>query len=119
MYLSPRNLAKIGQVYLNKGLWNSNKIISKSWIELSSQNFANTNNGGFSDGYGLHWWKYTFTNGISSYECFFAAGWGEQYLYLFPNENISVVITGGYYFDFIEISSHTIVNDYILNSLYN
>jgi CubicO group peptidase (beta-lactamase class C family) len=46
--LSPRDMARFGLLYLNRGIWNNNQIISKSWIDESTA--MNPNN------YGYLWW---------------------------------------------------------------
>ena len=33
--LSPMDMAKIGQLYLNKGIWNGKRIVSEKWVEES------------------------------------------------------------------------------------
>lgn len=35
--LTPRDMAKIGQLYLSGGVWNSKQIISFKWIEDSTK----------------------------------------------------------------------------------
>lgn len=118
LYLTPRDLAKIGYVFLNEGKWLNTQIVSNGWIEQSFENYINPNYYYYSNGYGLQWWKNTFHTTYGSYECYFAAGWGEQFLYILPELDMEIVITGGYYFNnYIELSPHSIVNDYILYSL--
>ncbi|MCY3414420.1 MAG: serine hydrolase [Candidatus Heimdallarchaeota archaeon] len=38
LFLTPRNMAKFGMLYANNGIWNGDQIISKEWIEASSNN---------------------------------------------------------------------------------
>ena len=35
LYLRSRDFAKLGQLYLNKGLWNGERIFSEQWAEDS------------------------------------------------------------------------------------
>jgi len=116
LYLTTRSLAKIGQLLLNGGIWNGKQIVSKDWIELSTNRYIIPNLNSFSDGYGFQWWKYTFTTFSDSYECYFAAGWGEQFLFIFPDLNMVIVFTGGYYFDYANKAPHLIIRDYILTA---
>ncbi len=37
IYISTRDMAKIGQLMLNKGKWNGERIISENWIEKISK----------------------------------------------------------------------------------
>lgn len=119
LYLTSRSLAKIGEVFLNNGKWKDRQIISKDWIDLSTEPFINPNYYFFSDGYSYQWWNYDFINYDKTYKSYFAAGWGEQFLFIFPEENITVVITSGYFFTEFGISPHEIIRDYILNSINN
>lgn len=120
LYLTPRDLAKVGYLYLNEGKWLDNQIVSNGWINKSLNSYVNPNYYYYSNGYGLQWWKNTFYTTNGSHECYFAAGWGEQFLYLFPELDMEIVITGGYYFNnYIKLSPHSIVTDYILYSLEN
>lgn len=34
--LNPRDMARFGFLYLNRGVWNNNQIISKTWIDEST-----------------------------------------------------------------------------------
>ncbi len=119
LYLSSRSLAKIGRLFLNDGKWKGNQVVSEKWIDLSTQSYINPYYYNFSNGYGFQWWNYTFNTIYDSHECFFAAGWGDQFLYVLPSENIVIVVTSGNYFDYAEISPHTIVRDYILYAFEN
>lgn len=114
LYLTPRSLAKIGNLFFTEGEWNQKKIISNQWLNQSNLNYVSRSFNGFSDGYGLHWWRYTFNTYGQTFESFFAAGWGEQFMFLFPDLNMLVVFTSGYFFDLIELSPHSLINDYIL-----
>ncbi|ENQ3107302.1 hypothetical protein ACEOWJ_003388 [Bacillus cereus] len=46
--LTPRDMARFGLLYLNRGIWNNNQIISKTWIDESTT--INPNK------YGYLWW---------------------------------------------------------------
>lgn len=117
LYLSPRNLAKIGWVYLNNGEWNGRAIVSSSWIKESTKSYINPQWSGFGDGYGYQWWRYTFSVGEKNYSCFFAAGWGEQEMFLFPGEKLLVLINCGYFLTQTTVRPHYLVANFILNAL--
>lgn len=117
LYLKPRDLAKIGQLYLNGGTWKEQRIVSKEWIDTSIANYINPGFTNFSNGYGYQWWLHTFQFGEKSTDCFMAIGWGDQFMYCFPDEKMVVVMNGGYFFISAIVSSHSIVQNYILKSL--
>ncbi|MBN2727686.1 MAG: serine hydrolase [Bacteroidales bacterium] len=50
--MSARDLARFGQLYLNKGQWNGKQIIPSQWIEESSKAYYRNEN----FGYGYMWW---------------------------------------------------------------
>jgi CubicO group peptidase (beta-lactamase class C family) len=81
LHLSPRELAMIGQLCLQKGMWDGNQLISKDWIELSTRSHITLNDGA----YGYHWWVSPF--GYS------AQGYGGQYIYVIPDHELVVVFT--------------------------
>lgn len=36
MYIRPRDLARIGQLYLNRGMWNGRRIFSEAWVDYTN-----------------------------------------------------------------------------------
>lgn len=50
--LTPQDMIKIGQLYLNKGKWNGQQIVSSEWIYESTEEKSNWND----LKYGLLWW---------------------------------------------------------------
>ena len=95
LLLRPRDMAKIGQLYLQDGMWNGNRIISKNWIQKSIEpytrlRFSNSNDEG---GYGFLWWLRTINSNGKKYESYFALGYGGQYILVFEQLNMVVVFT--------------------------
>ncbi len=86
--LRTMDMAKFGQLYLNKGKWKENQIIPRSWVEEST---SKQNEGGApsEENYGYLWWV-TQVEGHSS---FFAMGYGGQFIYVIPDLEIVTVIT--------------------------
>jgi len=54
--MSARDLAKFGQLYLNGGLWNGKRILSREWIARISSDFTPTGKKGIRSGHGYLWW---------------------------------------------------------------
>jgi len=42
LFLRPRDLAKFGYLYLNEGMWNGTRVISRAWVEKSLTPFIFT-----------------------------------------------------------------------------
>ncbi|MCK0132643.1 beta-lactamase family protein [Flavobacteriaceae bacterium F08102] len=83
--LSTRDLAKIGQLYLNHGTWNTTQIISARWIKESTKKHSQLND----IGYGYLWW---IIDNKENY-CFSAIGDGGNILYIDRAKQAIVVIT--------------------------
>lgn len=54
LFLTPINMAKIGQLYLNGGIWNGKQIISAEWIDESTKEQSRWQE--MSLPYGYLWW---------------------------------------------------------------
>jgi CubicO group peptidase (beta-lactamase class C family) len=52
-----RDYAKLGALYLNRGVWNARRIVSQAWVEASvTPDAAHVMPGTESSGYGFQWW---------------------------------------------------------------
>ncbi len=51
--LSARDLARVGQLVLQKGRWDGQEVVPASWIELSTRPHSSLEGGA---GYGFMWW---------------------------------------------------------------
>ena len=103
LFLTPRDMLKLGITYLNKGEWNGKRIISDDWVKNSAKPF--NNNIGINipgedsgkNGYGYTWWTSQFSHNGSEINMFRAGGWGGQEIMVFPELDMVVVFTGGNY----------------------
>lgn len=84
LYLTPRDMAKFGYLFLNNGTWNNTQVISSEWIEHSTQNHYDTD----WYGYGYLWWIQPNT------DFYQATGHYEQKIYVISEHDIVVVFTG-------------------------
>lgn len=116
VFLRPRELAKIGYIFINGGYWKDTQIVSKEWIEDSVTEHILTYGRTLpaAHGYGYQWWIMDFRANNKTYPCYFAAGWGDQYMFIFPGEGMIVVFNGGNYQRSGSISQFDLVEDYIL-----
>ena len=111
LYLRPRDMAKIGQLYLDKGVWEGKRIVSEEWVDASTIGYVETPEGG---SYGYQWWISKFGRG--DVPAFSARGWGGQYIYVIPSSRMVVVINGGGYYQSPLFSDYSIINNYILKA---
>jgi CubicO group peptidase (beta-lactamase class C family) len=116
LFLTPRDLAKIGQLCLNMGEWNGSAIISKKWLEESTRSWIYPTELGIGNGYGYQWWLNDFNVNGKHIHSYFAAGWGEQLMFIVPEENMIVLFFGEYYDHSPQISIHLLMNQYILKA---
>ncbi len=90
--LSAKDLARIGQLYLQGGVSGDRRILSQSWIdEATSPKYTWRNTFGSLKAlsYGYLWW----TDETEGLPAFFAWGFGGQYIYVVPSKNLVVVTT--------------------------
>jgi CubicO group peptidase (beta-lactamase class C family) len=90
LYLTPRNLAKIGYLYLRRGHWEGQQLLPEEYVKDSSRTQVNPN-GGFvvPDTYGYLWWVST----IGPYASYYAIGYGGQTIYVIPALDVVLVTT--------------------------
>lgn len=92
--LRPRDMAKIGYLMLNKGVWQSKQIVSSEWIEKSTTPYVHFNT---REGYSYQWWTKQYELGNVSIPSFAAMGWGGQNIIVLPDLDAVVVLTAGNY----------------------
>ena len=93
LYMTSRDMAKIGQLINNKGKWNEKIIVSEKWIKESTS--AKTKITGID--YGYFWWNIPFKINEKEIISTMATGNGGQYIMLFKEMNLIAVFTGGAY----------------------
>ena len=76
--------AKFGRLYLNKGLWNNERVFSESWYEQSIKRDT-------SDG-SSHNYNYSWHLGLKEYGDFMAIGLYKQHIYICPKKNLIIVL---------------------------
>ncbi len=97
MYFRSTDMLKFGELYLNKGKWKSNRVLSKEWVENSFKNYLNLQNVPDKNGYGYLWWHNTYQVNEKSIESIEARGAGGQYIFVIPCLKTVVIITSGNY----------------------
>ncbi len=118
IYLRPRELTKIGYLFLNEGKWDNTQIITEEWISESTAAHIQTEDLiPQSDSYGYQWWIMDLQANNQTYNCFFAAGWGDQYMFIFPDQEMIITINSGNYTGAMNMSIFTFVENHILPAL--
>ncbi|MBN2008580.1 serine hydrolase [candidate division KSB1 bacterium] len=100
LHMRPRDMAKLGQLVLNNGVWNGKQIVPSAWIQEStkprvaeSKYFR----------YGLHWWyrdkdcipwwKPSNEDSSKQHDLIVALGFGGNYIIIIRDLNLVVVTT--------------------------
>ena len=105
--LRPREMAKIGYLYLHEGLWDGQQLIPAEWVQTATQKHVAADI--LNDDYGYLWWVTT----VDGHAAYYAAGFGGQFIYVIPDLDLVVVMTGNA--SFPELLQHLdIVRLYIL-----
>jgi CubicO group peptidase (beta-lactamase class C family) len=94
--LRSRDLAKIGQLFLNNGVWEGKRIVSERWVVESTKErltFGKSNRWG----YGYHWMQTESLIRNRVVRSYFIPGDGNQILAVFPEFEMVVVFTAGNY----------------------
>jgi CubicO group peptidase (beta-lactamase class C family) len=95
LYLTPRDLAKIGYLYLNDGIWEKRRLLPEGWVAASVAP-AVTISETSPRRYGYKWWL--LPNGSGGY-AWLANGYGGQYLIVVPEQRLIAVFTGWNIYD--------------------
>jgi len=113
--LRPRDLAKIGQLFLNRGKWGEAQVISEGWIDQSTRGrFGFGSIGGAPLRYGYFWIQTGIPHGDRLVRAFFHGGDGGQLLAVIPDLNMAVVFTGGDYGTDVNRFFHTLLREYVV-----
>jgi CubicO group peptidase (beta-lactamase class C family) len=86
LQLAPREMAKLGYLYLKEGVWDNRQIISKGWVKNATQTHTPTD---IQEGYGYQWWTYPSLLGYA------ALGRFGQTIFVLPESNLIIVTTSG------------------------
>ena len=91
--LCPRDLAKIGYLYINNGIWKTQQILSESWIYESTRAWIQVDDDLH---YGFQWWLLPLA-GIpdivpQNNDIYWAAGLYGQTIFAIPTLSMVVVI---------------------------
>jgi len=95
LHLTPRDMLKFGQLYLNKGMWNRKRIISESWVEESFKKHTRLQDVKDKNEYGYFWWHNKYVINGKAIKAIEARGAGGQYIFIIPKLKVVAVITSG------------------------
>jgi CubicO group peptidase (beta-lactamase class C family) len=118
LYISAVDFAKLGQLIINKGLWQGKTIISPAWInEISVKRFDISKDDPFANAYGYFWYTATKEVNGKKYDCIYASGNGGNLLFVVPGENLVVSLLSSAYGQGYGHWRSRNIFDYVLKSL--
>ncbi len=90
LQLRTRDLAKIGQLILDKGKWKGKQVVSETWVKKSTDIHINATN---ISKYGYLWWRDGYKIKDKYLKAICGYGYGGQSLHIFPDLKMVVVMT--------------------------
>lgn len=100
-YMRPRDFAKLGQLYLNLGAWQGQRVVSEAWVRDSTREriaLPPPTKRKLHMNYGYQWWVRHLDPGDSLRVAMYAASGGSQKMAVLPNLDMVVVFTGSRYY---------------------
>ena len=114
--MRPRDVAKIGQLVLDRGVWDGRQVISPDWIDEATSPQVH--------GEGLFYYGFKFWLGrslIRRREVLWISGvgWGGQRLYIVPEYGLVVLVMAGLYGNPVlqPIPGEIVLRRYVLHSV--
>ncbi|HEX4440589.1 MAG TPA: serine hydrolase, partial [Thermoanaerobaculia bacterium] len=90
LQLATRDLARLGQLYLDGGAWSGRQVLPKAWVAESVRAHAQVDD---RTEYGYLWWLRTFEAGGKKHAAFLMQGAGGNKVAVFPDLQMVVVVT--------------------------
>ena len=117
--LLPRDMARFGQLFLQQGYWNGEKLVSEEWVTLSATPRFEFSEPHWALNYGHRGYSYGWWPSLAGYGegAFAASGWGGQTIVVLPEHDMVVAITGGSYWETPFLNYDQIMTNYILRAL--
>lgn len=109
LYLTPREMAKFGQLYLNGGRWNGRQVVPRVTVQQAATTVLKADK---TYSYSSGWWKQK----IRGVDIYFGWGFGGQFLYVIPSLDVVFATTQDTSpsADGQEVDEVTFVRDYLL-----
>jgi CubicO group peptidase (beta-lactamase class C family) len=102
LQMTPRDMAKLGYLYLQHGRWDGQQLISAGWVENATRKHTETDG---DLGYGYQWWTHPSLAGYT------ALGHYGQTIFVIPESDLVIVTTA-------ELDNHDeifrLIDQYIL-----
>lgn len=104
LYLTPRDLMKLGMLFLQDGKWNGKEIVPADWVHRSTQNGIPTDSSDYR--YGYLWWLPT----VKKHNVAKMWGYGGQFVYIVPDLDLVVVTTADTKKEYAEVDGESLLS---------
>jgi CubicO group peptidase (beta-lactamase class C family) len=92
LHIKTEDIARFGQMYLQKGIWDGKRILTEEWIaeatKATSDNSNTQSNPDWTAGYGYQFWR-------CRHNCYRGDGAFGQYCIVMPEQDAVLAITSG------------------------
>ncbi|GEQ98453.1 hydrolase [Iodidimonas gelatinilytica] len=118
VWTTARDLARLGVLHLQDGLWDGKRILAKGWVDYVStpapaQPPLQNSDGSPRPGYGAQWWLLNAYDPALPKDSIVAAGNRGQYLVVIPSLDLVIVrrgydMVGGSGFSYVDFASQIV-----------
>jgi CubicO group peptidase (beta-lactamase class C family) len=84
LHITPRDMAKLGYLYLHAGDWEGQPVVSAAWVKTTTEKHTGTDG---TLGYGYQWWTYP------TWGAYAALGRYGQTIFVIPQADLVIVTT--------------------------
>jgi CubicO group peptidase (beta-lactamase class C family) len=124
-YLRTRDAAKFGQLLLNDGSWNGERIVSSEWLAASvtpqtAIGWTNPDDWDWQvTGYGYQWWTGFYEQDAEVVDTWVAWGYGGQWVVAMPSLDLVVAVNSNGYDggDAALNQAHRLIREHVLPAL--
>lgn len=88
MFATARDWAKFGQLYVQDGVWQNERLLPEGWVKYSARETAHSNGD-----YAAQFWTYCRKSGVPA-DAFTMNGFEGQYVLIIPSKQLVVVRLG-------------------------
>jgi CubicO group peptidase (beta-lactamase class C family) len=112
--LRPRDMAKIGYLYVNGGRWGERQVLPEQWVREAIDAQLPLDS---TTAYGYQWWIDYEGKGADRFTVLVARGNGGQRTYIVPHLDLVAVITAGNYNNRAQRASETAFWRFVLRAV--
>lgn len=115
LQLTPLNMAKFGQLYLDGGVWRGERVLPREWVDESLRRRYRISEDHW---YGYLWWNKVYDVDGDKYETYYCSGNGGNKIFVFKDHDMVVVVTSSAYDEtYADSQVDQMMTEYILPAM--